>query len=291
MRQLSATVDALKRDLINELNRTATLEQRLHVIEKTLPSCPEGYIIWREICYKAFNTPKSFSDAAATCRADGGTLAMPRDADTNAFLISLYNSLRDDCPFWFGLHDQNEEGTFEWVDGSALGPYNSWGQGRPDNLEDNQDCVVYSGLKTRKTSGTTKNATRRFASYARLLQAFNTVETFSDAAATCRADGGTLAMPRDADTNAFLISLYNSVRDDCPFWFGLHDQREEGWFEWVDGSALGPYNSWGQGRPDNLEDNQDCVVYSGLKNEKDKWNDEECHKTFCFICQAAPERP
>ncbi|XP_019631194.1 PREDICTED: alpha-N-acetylgalactosamine-specific lectin-like isoform X1 [Branchiostoma belcheri] len=175
MRQLSATVDALKRDLINELNRTATLEQRLHVIEKTLrkSSCPEGYIIWREICYKAFNTPKSFSDAAATCRADGGTLAMPRDADTNAFLISLYNSLRDDCPFWFGLHDQNEEGTFEWVDGSALGPYNSWGQGRPDNLEDNQDCVVYSGLK----------------------------------------------------------------------------------------------------------------------NEKDKWNDEECHKTFCFICQAAPERP
>ncbi|KAI8480685.1 hypothetical protein Bbelb_415780 [Branchiostoma belcheri] len=304
VRRLSATVDVLKRDLVNELNRTATLEQRLHVIEKTLPSCPEGYIIWREICYKAFNTPESFSDAAAACRADGGTLAMPRDADTNAFLISLYNSVRDDCPFWFGLHDQREEGRFEWVDGSALGPYNSWGQGRPDNNEGNQDCVVYSGLKFEKDKWNDEECHKMFRFICQAApvfcpswyiiwrgtcyKAFNTVETFSDAAAACRADGGTLAMPRDAETNAFLISLYKFVTKDCPFWFGLHDQREEGRFEWVDGSALGPYNSWGQGRPDNNEGNQDCVVYSGLKFEKDKWNDEECHKTFRFICQAAP---
>ncbi|KAI8491341.1 hypothetical protein Bbelb_309740 [Branchiostoma belcheri] len=150
IRQLSNTVDALKRDqdalkreLDSERNRTATSEQRLN--EKTLPSCPEGYIMWRGICYKAFNTSKTFSEAGAACRADGGTLAMPRDAETNAFLISLYMSVRDEFFFWIGLHDRCEEGRFEWVDGSALGPYSAWGQGQPSNNQVHSDCVAYSG--------------------------------------------------------------------------------------------------------------------------------------------------
>ncbi|KAI8514541.1 hypothetical protein Bbelb_071320 [Branchiostoma belcheri] len=136
MRQLSATVDALKRDLNNERNRIATLEQRLN--EKTL-----RYTIWRGICYKAFDTKKFFSGAAAACRADGGTLAIPRDAETDAFLISLCRSVSNGGPFWFGLHDQREEGRFEWMDGSALGPYSSWGPEQPNNNGD-QDCVLYS---------------------------------------------------------------------------------------------------------------------------------------------------
>ncbi|KAI8491909.1 hypothetical protein Bbelb_302820 [Branchiostoma belcheri] len=139
---MSITVDDVKRDLDNERSRIATLEQRLHKIEKTL-----RYTMWREICYKAFNTPKSFSDAAAACRTDGGTLAMPRGADTNAFIISLYKSVHDDCPFWFGLHDQNEEGTFEWVDGSAFGPYNSWAPREPNDVGRGEDCVSYYGVQ------------------------------------------------------------------------------------------------------------------------------------------------
>ncbi|XP_019620748.1 PREDICTED: CD209 antigen-like [Branchiostoma belcheri] len=143
---MSTTVDDLKRDLVNERSRTGTLEKRLHEIAKTLLSCPEGYTIWRGICYKAFNTGRSFSDAGAACGADGGTLAMPRDADTNAFLITLYNSVCKSCAFWFGLHDQGEEGRFEWVDGSALGPYSSWGPGEPNDVRRGEDCVVYSGM-------------------------------------------------------------------------------------------------------------------------------------------------
>ncbi|XP_078697383.1 uncharacterized protein LOC144925294 [Branchiostoma floridae x Branchiostoma belcheri] len=150
---MSTTVDALKRDLDNERNRTATLEQRLHEIEnrKTLPSCPEGYTKWRGICYKAFNTAKTFDHAAAACRADGGALAMPRDAGTNAFLISLYKSVSEDRSFWIGLHYQREEGRFEWVDGSALGSYNNWSPGQPDNYYGGRaDCVRYSGRSSLK---------------------------------------------------------------------------------------------------------------------------------------------
>ncbi|XP_066275392.1 snaclec coagulation factor IX/factor X-binding protein subunit B-like [Branchiostoma lanceolatum] len=103
-------------------------------------SCPGGYTMWRGICYNAFNTEKTFSDAAATCGEDGGTLAMPRDAETDAFLISLYTSVSYKA-HWFGLHRQRREGSYEWVDGSALGDYNSWAQAASDVPG---DCVLYS---------------------------------------------------------------------------------------------------------------------------------------------------
>eukprot|EP00058_Branchiostoma_floridae_P003482 XP_002588970.1 hypothetical protein BRAFLDRAFT_89161 [Branchiostoma floridae] len=146
IRQLSTTVDALKGDLDSERSRVTALEQRL----QEMPSCPTGYTEFRGICYKAFNTGKTFGDAAAACGEDGGTLAMPRDAGTNAFLIYLHNAVSDKRAFWFGLHDQREEGSFEWVDGSALGTYSSWGPGQPDNYGGNEDCVVYIAASSRK---------------------------------------------------------------------------------------------------------------------------------------------
>ncbi|XP_066283175.1 snaclec agglucetin subunit beta-2-like [Branchiostoma lanceolatum] len=104
-------------------------------------SCPISYTMWRGICYKAFDTEKTYSDAAVTCRGDGGTLAMPRDAETDAFLVSLYKSVSASKLYWFGLHFQREGGSFEWVDGSVLGDYNSWAPGAPDH---SGDCVLYA---------------------------------------------------------------------------------------------------------------------------------------------------
>ncbi|XP_035660161.1 collectin-10-like [Branchiostoma floridae] len=108
-------------------------------------SCPEGYTMWRETCYKAFNEYKfvgTFSEATETCRKDGGTLAMPRDAETNRFLVTLERN--KGSFYWIGLHDQRMEGTFEWVDGSALGRYNSWTVEQPDNKDGDEDCVAFS---------------------------------------------------------------------------------------------------------------------------------------------------
>ncbi|XP_066294678.1 collectin-12-like [Branchiostoma lanceolatum] len=85
-------------------------------------SCPERYAMFRGICYKGFKIPMIFHDATETCRKDGGTLAMPRDAESNAFLSSLKQ------PFFahlIGLH-QREEAKFEWIDGSPLEKYTLW---------------------------------------------------------------------------------------------------------------------------------------------------------------------
>ncbi|KAI8515296.1 Fibrinogen C domain-containing protein 1 [Branchiostoma belcheri] len=145
MCQLFATVDALQRDLDKERDRIAALEQRLREMNKK-----PGYKLWREICYKVFNTRETFSEAAAACRADGGTLAMPRDAETNAFLGSLYRATTDGWSFWIGLHDRREEGSYKWVDGSALGPYSSWGPKQPNDIRGTRDCVLYSASPSGK---------------------------------------------------------------------------------------------------------------------------------------------
>ncbi|XP_019643124.1 PREDICTED: tetranectin-like protein [Branchiostoma belcheri] len=81
-------------------------------------TCPDGYKKYHEICYKAFQALKTFSKSAETCRADGGTLAMPRDAGIHDFLVSLMKQTFD---FWIGLHDERQEGKWEWIDGTALG--------------------------------------------------------------------------------------------------------------------------------------------------------------------------
>ncbi|XP_019643144.1 PREDICTED: C-type lectin domain family 4 member M-like [Branchiostoma belcheri] len=84
-------------------------------------TCPDGYKKYREVCYKAFDVKKTFSKSSETCRADGGTLAMPRDAGIDAFLVSLIKPVCRFCDFWIGLHDKRQEGKWEWIDGTALG--------------------------------------------------------------------------------------------------------------------------------------------------------------------------
>eukprot|EP00058_Branchiostoma_floridae_P000015 XP_002585503.1 hypothetical protein BRAFLDRAFT_111946 [Branchiostoma floridae] len=115
--------------------------------------------------------------------------------------------------------------------------------------------------------------------------------SFSNAAAACRKDGGTLAMPKDAATDTFLISLHKpeDIYSIEYFWIGLHDQHREGSFEWVDGTPLGEYTSWGQGQPDDHGDGEDCVLFSE-SNGRTRWSDFPCYYYFLFICQVIPDR-
>ncbi|XP_019643119.1 PREDICTED: hepatic lectin-like [Branchiostoma belcheri] len=106
-------------------------------------TCPDGYKKHLEVCYKVFAALKTFSKSAETCRADGGTLAMPRDAGIDNFLVSLMKQTFD---FWIGLHDERQEGKWEWIDGTSLGTgYNRWKSGQPNNYGGKQHCALYWG--------------------------------------------------------------------------------------------------------------------------------------------------
>ncbi|KAI8514571.1 hypothetical protein Bbelb_071620 [Branchiostoma belcheri] len=116
---------------------------------KTKDRDTRGFREWRGNCYKASTTRKNFKEAAATCGEEGGTLAMPRDAATNDFLITLMSTRAKVFSHWIGLHDQRKEGNFVWVDGSTLGKYNSWAPGLPKKRVggNDHDCVAYNSAK------------------------------------------------------------------------------------------------------------------------------------------------
>eukprot|EP00058_Branchiostoma_floridae_P018684 XP_002604173.1 hypothetical protein BRAFLDRAFT_73484 [Branchiostoma floridae] len=113
--------------------------------------------------------------------------------------------------------------------------------------------------------------------------------SFPRGGAACIADGGTLAMPRDAGVNAFLISLIDSAKFKfANFWFGLHSQRENGKWDWIDGTPLGTnFSMWAEGQPSDTETGiQRCVMYWGIN--QNLWNDYGCVGTANFICQIIP---
>ncbi|XP_035684180.1 pulmonary surfactant-associated protein D-like [Branchiostoma floridae] len=109
----------------------------------TTAPCPDDYQKYHDVCYKVFATPKTFSDSSVTCETAGGTLAMPRDAGTNTFLISIMNKNRH-ADAWIGLHDRKREGRWMWIDGTpSRTGYTAWGPGEPNNQNGKQDCAMY----------------------------------------------------------------------------------------------------------------------------------------------------
>ncbi|KAI8499401.1 hypothetical protein Bbelb_231650 [Branchiostoma belcheri] len=271
--------------------------------------CPDGYVyhlptLW---CYKAFDDVTSYSGAVSRCSLDGGTLAMPRDAATNSFLIDLKNAVHNNALFRFGLTDVHQEGVFMWDDNVPLGDFRFWGPGNPDNYR-NEDCVEYlpERLFNRWNDGPCAPGSRKFICQVSgcpdgyvyhqpsllCYKAFNNRTTYSGAVSRCSLDGGTLAMPRDAATNSFLIDLKNAVDTNAWFRFGLTDVHQEGVWMWDDNVPLcAAFRPWGQGEPNNSYD-EDCAEYvpeNGSPDKKNTWNDGPCtNADRKFICQVSP---
>ncbi|XP_077124332.1 collectin-10 isoform X1 [Ranitomeya variabilis] len=104
--------------------------------------------------------------------------------------------------------------------------------------------------------------------------------SYRDALTQCRIRGGTLAMPKDQNTNA-LIADYISSLGLLRVFIGINDFDREKQFMYVDGTAVQNYSSWKTGEPNDGSGYEDCVemLSSGA------WNDVECNLTIYFVCE------
>ncbi|KAI8510158.1 hypothetical protein Bbelb_125860 [Branchiostoma belcheri] len=135
----------------------------------TFPTCPNEYHQFRQVCYKLFLIPKSFTNSAEICQAGGGTLAMPRDAGINAFLLNLI-AMHHPNNFWIGLDDQRNEGQWTWIDGTALGAgYAAWAPGEPNDMDGRQDCAYYWGARDYQWDDGQCNVFHRFSFICQVL--------------------------------------------------------------------------------------------------------------------------
>ncbi|CAH1248787.1 CD209 [Branchiostoma lanceolatum] len=227
----------------------------------TKKGCHSGYLMHNNICFKAFNTPMNFPDASWTCRTEGGTLAMPTNASTNEFLISLKNGVDKQGCFWFGLVDQREEGVWEWIDGTPLGSYSAWGPGEPNNIND-EDCALYDG--TTWNDERCSRVNRKFicqvkpqalksdgcpVGYKLVVRTCFQLNfrkmSYGDASKACKTEGAMLAMPKTEELDVALRNLVRTEGHNLQYWIGMWDTErlllhKRQWF-WEDGSKLGEY--------------------------------------------------
>ncbi|XP_066295929.1 sushi, von Willebrand factor type A, EGF and pentraxin domain-containing protein 1-like isoform X2 [Branchiostoma lanceolatum] len=263
--------------------------------------CPAGYQLFRDVCYKVFDSEKDYLGSVAVCEEDGGTLAMPLDQSLDSFLIKLRSSLNPNVRYWIGLTDREREGTWSWTDGRPLGPFTSWAVGEPNNAG-NEDCVVYGAHPSIRNKWNDVPCSLRYRficqTPAMVLQcpagyrafrgacykAFDAEKTYTESEAVCSSAGGTLAMPQDKSLNTFLIGLKNSLNPRVRYWIGLNDKAKEGAWRWSDDLPVGDFSSWAEGEPNNAGD-EDCAVYAAHPSIKDKWNDVPCWLRYRFICR------
>ncbi|XP_077862299.1 uncharacterized protein LOC100367189 [Saccoglossus kowalevskii] len=90
-------------------------------------------------------------EAKETCENLGGVLAMLKTQKINKQVRQYIYSNNLDAEvtkgFWFGLHDRNQEGDFEWMDQTKLADtgFTYWADDNPNNNDkkdvNGQDCV------------------------------------------------------------------------------------------------------------------------------------------------------
>jgi hypothetical protein len=87
-------------------------------------------------CYERMNAMVDWNGARSGC-GSAAHLAIVRDAATQQALGSLLNLSENG---WIGGTDQMTEGTFLWIDGSAV-MFTAWLFSQPDN-QNNSDCIL-----------------------------------------------------------------------------------------------------------------------------------------------------
>uniref|UniRef100_A0A2R9CP63 C-type lectin domain-containing protein n=1 Tax=Pan paniscus TaxID=9597 RepID=A0A2R9CP63_PANPA len=120
------------------------LTQLKAAVERLCRRCPWEWTFFQGNCYFMSNSQRNWHDSITACKEVGAQLVVIKSAEEQNFL--QLQSSRSNRFTWMGLSDLNQEGTWQWVDGSPLLPsFNQyWNRGEPNNVGE-EDCAEFSG--------------------------------------------------------------------------------------------------------------------------------------------------
>ncbi|XP_071940909.1 macrophage mannose receptor 1-like [Antedon mediterranea] len=275
----------------------------------TLPAyygCPSGWKTYDNYCYYADNTVANFDASSMKCqnRYAGAELASVHNVGENSFLLNLVQQDLFGHSTWIGMSDNNNEGTFAWLDGSKV-DFTYWGQNQPDNWYDGEDCIelrywdgtwndnVCSGAftsicKMKKIDvGNTAIPTDKGCGAGwigheyRCVKIVNSPKTWQDAEKDCNTNNGNLMSIHDQFGQALLESEL-SLENGNNYWIGLSDTVTPGTYVWSDGASVS-YTNWAQGQPDNS--GGDCVSITSGQSSPGFWIDTNCALGLPYVCE------
>ncbi|XP_024092772.1 CD209 antigen isoform X1 [Pongo abelii] len=112
--------------------------------ERLCHPCPWEWTFFQGNCYFISNSQRNWHDSITACQEVGAQLVVIKSAEEQNFL--QLQSSRSNRFTWMGLSDLNQEGTWQWVDGSPLLPSfkQYWNRGEPNNVGE-EDCAEFSG--------------------------------------------------------------------------------------------------------------------------------------------------
>ncbi|KAI2588377.1 C-type lectin domain family 4 member M [Homo sapiens] len=141
--QLKAAVGELsEKSKLQEIYQELT--QLKAAVERLCRHCPKDWTFFQGNCYFMSNSQRNWHDSVTACQEVRAQLVVIKTAEEQNFL-QLQTS-RSNRFSWMGLSDLNQEGTWQWVDGSPLSPsfQRYWNSGEPNN-SGNEDCAEFSG--------------------------------------------------------------------------------------------------------------------------------------------------
>ncbi|KAF4077177.1 hypothetical protein AMELA_G00205040 [Ameiurus melas] len=272
--------------------------------------CPLGWMSFKGSCYLVVSNSHlmtSWHEALTRCNSMGADLLTIKNEEEQYFINAMLPDLHQvDIPdVWLGVSDMDQDGTFRWVDKTNI-EFSNWNPNFPKNTDKLWDCgQIYTGNYAGKWE--TANCFKVQAYICKLLGGQNvkptaapgfhcdqgyllygdycyhfeseSVKTWQDAENYCVSQKGHLASIHDQETVSFITAHITRAS-----WIGLNDIQQEGNFKWSDGTASN-FLPWGEGQPDNWND-EDCVQIRGTEHfETGKFNDIQCSNTYPFICQ------
>lgn len=109
--------------------------------------------------------------------------------------------------------------------------------------------------------------------------------SWANAERDCETDGGHLIVVDDAAENEWMkwiaaTSMTGDTSTSQQAWIGLGDSATEETFFWVTGAPL-TLAPWGNGEPNDKNDNEDCVQIGASGS----WNDDSCNELLVYACE------
>ncbi|KAJ7986772.1 hypothetical protein DPEC_G00331850 [Dallia pectoralis] len=283
--------------------------------------CPPGWVSFTGSCYwvvsnKALLT--SWHEAQTKCQTLGAYLVTVKSQEEQFFINAFLPDLNEgEVPdVWIGVSDMGKDGTFTWVDNTAV-EFGNWKSGYPKDTT-LWDCgQIYTGDFSGKWE--TTNCFKSMAYICKMLGGQNVKPTsipdsycdtgyllyedfcyhfetekvadWQAAEAYCSGQSGHLASFHSQEELSFMTAHMPAAS-----WIGLSDSQTEGHWVWSDNTAS-DFLPWAPGQPDNWQGEENCAHVRGIDSPTPGLiNDEFCTVTMDFVCKKAkgkgpPPRP